>query len=108
MSIDTSKLWMISVQDDEDVKWIRSPFNDELSMRGFSLRYLNDKRYSKCEVFTEHTLDIELDIVVEKDPIKFETVTLRQILFGHRYQDISETYKESEEFRKRVHDSHYE
>jgi len=50
MSIDTSKLWMMSVQDDEDVRWIRSPFNDEVTMRAFSYRYLSDKKYSEYEV----------------------------------------------------------
>lgn len=107
MSVDTSKLWMISVQDDNDVRWIRSPYNDELSMRGFSMRYLTDKRYSRFEVFSEKTLDIEVDIVVSKDPLKVETITLREILFGHKYQEISNRYKESKEFRKQVHDSHF-
>ena len=40
MSIDTSKLWMISVQDNEDIRWIRSSFNDEDCLRAFTNRYL--------------------------------------------------------------------
>jgi len=105
MSIDTSKLWMMSVQDDEDVRWIRSPFNDEVTMRAFSYRYLSDKKYSEYEVFTEKTLDIVLDVCVDKTTLEIQTMTLREILFGKMYQDISDSYHESDDFRKMVNDS---
>ena len=108
MSIDTSKLWMISVQDDEAVQWIRSPFNDATTMRAFSYRYLSDEKYSEFEVFTEKTLDMKLDICVDKDTKEIETVTLRQVLFGHRYQEISNSYQSSDEFRKKIRESKIE
>lgn len=108
MSIDTSKLWMMSVQDDEAVRWIRSPFNDETTMRAFSFRYLSDKKYSEFEIFTEKTLDMKLDICVDKDTKEIETLTLRQILFGNFYQETSDEYHKSEEFRNMIHESKIE
>jgi len=108
MSIDTSKLWMISVQDDDDVRWIRSPFNDVTTMRGFSYRYLSDSKYSEFEVFTEKTLDIKLDICIDKETKQIKTLTLRQILFGDFYQETSDEYHKSEDFRKMTHESKIE
>ena len=108
MSIDTSKLWMMSVQDDEAVRWIRSPFNDATTMRAFSFRYLSDKKYSEFEIFTEKTLDMKLDICVDKDTKEIETLTLRQILFGNFYQETSDEYHKSEEFRNMIHESKIE
>jgi len=108
MSIDTSKLWMISVQDNEDIRWIRSSFNDEVCLRGFTNRYLFDSRYSEFEVFTEKTLDIKLDVVVDKSTNEVKTLTLREILFDGRYQETSNYYHESEDFRKSVYESKFE
>ena len=108
MSIDTSKLWMISVQDNEDIRWIRSSFNDEDCLRAFTNRYLFDSRYSEFEDFTEKTLDIELDVVVDMSSNEVKTLTLREILFDRRYQETSNYYHESENFRKSVYKSKFE
>jgi hypothetical protein len=108
MSVDTSKLWMISVQDDEDIRWIRSPFNDEIMMRGFINRYINDKRYSELEVFTERTLDIKLDVVIDKETNEVKTLTLREILFDRRYQETSDFYHKDEDFRNSLYKSRFE
>lgn len=105
MNVDTSKLWMISVQDDKDIRWIRSPFNDEIMMRGYINRYINDKRYSELEVFTERTLDIKLDVVINKETNEVKTLTLREILFDRRYQETSDFYHECEDFRKSLYKS---
>jgi hypothetical protein len=108
MSVDTSKLWMISVQDDEDNRWIRSPFNGEIMMRGFINRYINDKRYSELEIFTEETLDIELDVVMDKETNEVKTLKLREILFDTRYQKISDLYHKDEDFRNSLYESKFE
>ena len=108
MSIDTSKLWMISVQDDEDIRWIRSPFNDEIMMRDFLNRYINDKRYSELEIFTERTLDIKLDVVIDKETNEVKTLTLREILFDRGYQETSDFYHECEDFRNSLYESKFE
>jgi hypothetical protein len=108
MSVDTSKLWMISVQDDKDIRWIRSPFNDEIMMKGFLKRYINDKRYSELEDFTERTLDIKLNVVIDKETNEVKTLTLREILFDRRYQETSDFYHEDEEFRNSLYQSRFE
>ena len=108
MNIDTSKLWMISVQDDDNVRWIRSPFNDVITMRDFSNRYLSDSKYSEFEVFTEKTLDIKLDVCIDKETKQIKTLTLRQILFGDFYQETSDEYHKSDGFRKMIHESKIE
>jgi len=108
MSIDTSKLWTISVQDNDDIRWIRSSFNDMSTLRGFSLRYLSGGRYSEFEVFTEKTLDMKLDVCIDKETKQIKTLTLRQILFGDFYQETSDEYHKSEEFRQMIHESKIE
>jgi 5'(3')-deoxyribonucleotidase len=99
---------MISFQDDDDVRWIRRTYNDVTTMWGYSYRYLSDSKYSEFEVFTEKTLDIKLDVCIDKETKQIETLTLRQILFGDFYQETSDEYHKSEDFRKMTHESKIE
>lgn len=85
-----TKYYMLSVIDNEEVRWIRNTFMNEYEIKDWidhASQY--DGRYSKLEIFDEKTLDLLTLCPTNETGVKTE-ITLRHALFGGRYQKFAD------------------
>jgi hypothetical protein len=90
-----SARFMLSASDNSKVAWIRRPFinHEELN------KFLQDSieqfpRYTNIEIYNEETLDEH--IKVESKSGEWIELTLRDFLFGKRYQSYAEHQRNPE------------
>jgi len=91
--------YMLSVRDNKDIRWIRSPFMSKRQLDMFLFEYAkNPNRYEDLEIFMEPTLDILVDQINEEHKLD-KSYTLRGYLFGSVYQKFVSHYQVNSECR---------
>jgi len=85
--------FMLSANKVNPPGWIRNPFMTKKQLSGWFLKILmQDEEYRDIELFSESTLD---EVVFTKDQSgELVEITLREYLFGERYQSYSRRIRE--------------
>jgi hypothetical protein len=97
--------FMLDYFDKNEVRHVRNPYMTQFELLPHIRDYIkNWTNYSEFRIHSEKELDIKLK--VECKDGEYRELTLRQILFGNRYEDFSDSCKDPQsDFFKIMYDT---
>lgn len=96
--------FMISVFDNDTVKHIRCPFKTKKEVDEWCAAVPTNGIYSNFQIFNEKTLDIVSKYAIN-DKDEEVSMTLRQAIFGVRYQKHAERFQSGKSARLTTHNN---
>lgn len=75
-------------------KWYRMPMLTKSEAQDYFVGMINDPEIERLNVYSENDLNDTITIHNDTDPLLPITMTKREYLFGAKYQDAYEFFKE--------------
>lgn len=90
-----TEYYMVSVFDNDRVKHIRCPFRTKKEVNEWCEAVSTNGLYANFQVFNEKTLDLVAKYITNDEGEEIG-ITIRQGIFGYRYQRYAERFQAGE------------